>query len=74
MKCVIVMRPFSALHEELSAIFAGDPEICVILDRRYTERRKVNAHPPDERRSGQDRRQALVSVAAASFSHMEPEP
>ncbi len=74
MKCIIVMRPFAALHEELSAIFAEDPDICVILDRRYGERRKANAHPPDERRLGQDRRQALVSVAVASFTDMEPEP
>ncbi len=74
MKCIIVMRAFGALHEELSAIFAEDPEMRVILDRRYMERRKVNTHPPDERRSGQDRRQAPVSVAVASFTHIEAEP
>ncbi len=56
MKYVIVMRPFAHLYEEFQVIFEETPDIQVILDRRYGERRQAKIPPVEDRRAGRGRR------------------
>jgi len=56
MKYVIVMRPFAHLYEEFRTIFEETPEIQVILDRRYGQRRQANLPVLEDRRATRGRR------------------
>jgi hypothetical protein len=51
----IVARGGDHLYEDLRQQFAGNPEVEVLVDRRYAERRRSQTpHDPERRRS--DRR------------------
>ncbi len=54
-KSVIVIRqPYAHLEKELRAVFKGQDDVKVILDRRYGERRKrMKAVAADRRKSDQ---------------------
>jgi|KBSSwiStaDraftv2_1062776.scaffolds.fasta_scaffold374829_3 hypothetical protein len=52
----IVSRPDGALHGYLSRHFAGRPDVEVISDRRYEERRRGSGSMVTERRRAARRR------------------
>ncbi len=47
---IIIRKPYAHLEEELIKTFKGQKDVHVILDRRYTERRKTQQDIEIERR------------------------
>ncbi len=47
---IIIRKPYAHLEEELIKTFKGQKDVQVILDRRYTERRKTQQDIEIERR------------------------
>jgi hypothetical protein len=62
----IVARSDAALHGFLSQHFAGRPDVDVISDRRYDERRRRSECMVTERRRA-ERRRYSVSADLAAF-------
>jgi hypothetical protein len=56
--CVVPRELESELFERLTAYYAHDPEVTVIVDRRHAERRRRGTVPADviEQRVLRDRR------------------
>jgi hypothetical protein len=61
----IVARPDGALHGYLSRHFAGRPDVDVISDRRYGERRRATKSMVIERRRAARRRNSTSADLAA---------
>ena len=61
----IVSRPDGALHAYLSRYFAGRPDVDVISDRRYEERRRRNVSTVTEYRWAARRRYSTSADLAA---------
>ena len=61
----IVARPDGALYEYLSRHFAGRPDVDVISDRRYDERRRRGESLVTERRRAARRRYSSSADLAA---------
>jgi hypothetical protein len=61
----IVARSDAALHAYLSRYFAGRPDVDVISDRRYGERRRRHEPTAIERRRATRRRYAVAAHLAA---------
>ena len=61
----IVARPDGALHGYLSRHFAGRPDVDVISDRRYDERRRRSESMVTERRRAARRRYSASADLAA---------
>jgi hypothetical protein len=61
----IVARPDGALHGYLSRHFAGRPDVDVICDRRYDERRRRSESMVTERRRAARRRYSPSADLAA---------
>lgn len=59
---LIVARGDSLIHETLTQVFADYPDVDVILDRRYAERRRWTFPLLQEERRARDRR--FVNVEA----------
>ena len=71
MKLVIVDRSKTATYERMRHLFASDPDVCVIWDRRTPEeRRRHTALPLSERRT-QDRRQLVKEFGTRGFIVVE---
>ena len=67
MKLVIVDRSKTATYERMRQLFAAEPDVSVIWDRRTPEdRRRQTAPPPSERRF-QDRRQLAKDFGVRGF-------
>lgn len=67
MKLVIVDRSKAATYERMRHLFAGDPDVSVIWDRRTRDdRRPQTAHPTADR-SFQDRRQLVKDFGVRGF-------
>ena len=56
MQLVVVRKDEFATFELLCRVFAGDPDVRVVWDRRGAERRREPQSTDAERRSGSDRR------------------
>jgi hypothetical protein len=68
--CVVPEPLADELYPKLSAYYAEDPNVTVIIDRRASERRDRGAPaPPDGRRETRDRRRAR---AAGDFPRIDP--
>jgi hypothetical protein len=65
----IVSRGFPELYEYLVERFAGDPNVKVIWDRRFGERRRRDDPCETERRSADRRTRSFVDEELASHSH-----
>jgi hypothetical protein len=61
----IVSRPDGALHAYLCRHFAGRPDVDVISDRRYDERRRQGGSMVTERRRAGRRRYSPSADLAA---------
>ena len=61
----IVSRPDGALHAYLARHFAGRPDVDVISDRRYDERRRGSVSMVTERRRSARRRYSTSADLAA---------
>jgi hypothetical protein len=61
----IVARPDGALHAYLSRYFGGRPDVDVISDRRFGERRRRNKPTATERRRAARRRYSVAEELAA---------
>jgi hypothetical protein len=65
---IIIRRPYAFLEKELRSVFKGQEDVTVIVDRRYTERRRKVEPAPLERRRADRRRskeqllEVLVSI------------
>ncbi|MBX5440504.1 MAG: hypothetical protein IRZ32_03135 [Solirubrobacteraceae bacterium] len=71
--CVVPEPLADRLLPKLSAYYADDPNVTVIVDRRRAERRtgeEPPVEPPQERRERRDRRRARV---AGDFPVIDPE-
>jgi hypothetical protein len=67
MKLVIVDRSKAATYERMRHLFASDPGVSVVWDRRTPEdRRRHTAQPISERRS-QDRRLLVKDFGVRGF-------
>jgi hypothetical protein len=60
-----VARPEAALHAYLSRYFAGRPDVDVVSDRRYGERRRWSEPTATERRRAKRRRYSIAAHLAA---------
>lgn len=59
--CVVPEALADELFDKLTAYYADDPNVEVIVDRRKTERRKPGAAPPEgQQRELRDRRRRSV--------------
>ena len=69
--CVVPEALEEELFEKLTAYYAEDPNVTVIVDRRKSERRGPNDDPADvEQRQTRDRRRPRV---AGEFPRLDPE-
>ena len=69
--CVVPEALESELFDKLTAYYAGDENVTVIVDRRKSERRGPNEDAATaEQRLKRDRRRARV---AGEFPRIEPE-
>lgn len=57
---LVVRRDAASLYSEFLELLKDRPEVQVILDRRYGERRSSCLPVADERRSGDRRREGMV--------------
>jgi hypothetical protein len=65
---IIVSREQAELYASLKRDFAHDPEITVLMDRRFGERRRAASMPAPERRRQERRsRQEAAMIAAQGF-------
>lgn len=72
----VVSREQRGLYEFLRAEFAQQPDVSVILDRRYGERRRRSAPRAEERRRGDRRTRKLEQLHAWGYAivHQAAEP
>jgi hypothetical protein len=69
--CVVPEALEEELFEKLTAYYADDPNVTVIVDRRKAERRGAGDDPSEaEQRARRDRRRARV---AGEFPRIDPE-
>jgi hypothetical protein len=69
--CVVPEALEEELFDKLTAYYAEDPNVTVIVDRRKSERRGVDDDPEQvEQRETRDRRRPRV---AGEFPRMDPE-
>ncbi|MFP5365101.1 MAG: hypothetical protein ACLGI5_20510 [Thermoleophilia bacterium] len=68
--CVVPEALEVELFEKLTAYYADDENVTVIVDRRKSERRGPNDDPAAEQRQTRDRRRPRV---AGEFPRIEPE-
>ncbi len=57
---LVVRRDAASLYSEFRELLKDRPEVQVILDRRYGERRRSRRPVTKERRSGDRRREGMV--------------
>jgi len=57
---LVVSRPFAHLYSDASELLRSRPEIRVIVDRRYGDRRQARLPVVKERRSADRRRKGIV--------------
>jgi hypothetical protein len=72
----IVSRSEPQRYERFQAAFADDPDVRVILDRRYGERRQRNAPPGVKDRRSLDIEKHILQIGwaiADEKSHVEGE-
>ena len=68
--CVVPEALADELYEKLSAYYAADPNVEVIVDRRKSERRGRGAPPPEgTQRELRDRRRRTVP---GEFPDLDP--
>jgi hypothetical protein len=68
--CVVPEALEAELFDKLTAYYADDDNVSVIVDRRKSERRSTNEDPAQkEQREKRDRRRARV---AGEFPRIEP--
>ena len=65
---VIVAWTQPSLYHYLTVRFAGIPGVEVLLDRRHGQRRREEASPPTERRSGNERRKVRGEAHPFGFT------
>ncbi len=69
--CVVPEALEDELFDKLTAYYADDENVTVIVDRRKSERRGAGDDPSDiEKREQRDRRRARV---AGEFPRLDPE-
>ncbi|MGI9100037.1 MAG: hypothetical protein ACR2H2_16350 [Solirubrobacteraceae bacterium] len=69
--CVVPEALEEELFDKLTAYYADDPNVTVIVDRRASERRGPTDEPADvEKRETRDRRRPRV---AGEFPRLDPE-
>ena len=69
--CVVPEALEEELFEKLTAYYADDPNVTVIVDRRKAERRGPHDDPADvEHRQTRDRRRPRV---AGEFPRLDPD-
>jgi len=56
LQLVVVRKDEFATFELLCRVFAGDPDVRIVWDRRTAQRRREPQSTDAERRSGSDRR------------------
>ena len=54
---IVVRRPFEHLAREIQRIFKSQPDVNVIIDRRYSERRGQSEQQVEKERRSAERRQ-----------------
>jgi hypothetical protein len=68
--CVVPEALADELFDKLTAYYAGDPNVEVIVDRRKSERRERGAAPPEgTQRELRDRRRRTVP---GEFPDLDP--
>jgi len=67
MKLVIVDRSKTATYERMRQLFASDPDIAVIWDRRTPENRRRNLERRPVDRRLQERRQKITEFGGRGF-------
>ena len=71
MKLVIVDRARSTTYERMLYLFASDPTVAVILDRRNPDDRRQRAEQRAPDRRGQERRQKSTEFGGRGFIVVE---
>jgi len=66
---LVIGRACAYLFEELAQIFSGRPDIKVVIDRRYGERRKAHIPVSKERRKAKGERRRGVDLALVKGLH-----
>ena len=64
---IIIRQPYAHLEKELTKTFKGQKDVQVILDKRYSERRKTQQDVEVERRHA-DRRQPNEEIVDVVLS------
>ena len=64
---IIIRQPYAHLEKELTQTFKGQADVQVILDRRYSERRKTQQAVDVEQRHA-DRRQPKDEIVDVVLS------
>jgi hypothetical protein len=67
MKLVIVDRSKTATYERMRHLFASDPNVAVIWDRRTPDERRRNAEQRAPDRRAQERRQLFRDFGVRGF-------
>ena len=67
MKLVIVDRSKTATFERMRQLFASEPDVAVIGDRRTPDDRRHHAAQPISERRRQERRQLVKDFGARGF-------
>jgi hypothetical protein len=68
--CVVPEELAAELYDRMTAYYADDPNVEVIIDRRKSERREAGSDDGGHRRELRDRRRARVP---GEFPQLDPE-
>jgi hypothetical protein len=68
--CVVPEELAAELYDRMTAYYADDPNVEVIIDRRKSERREAGSDDGAHRRQLRDRRRARVP---GEFPQLDPE-
>ena len=68
MKLVIVDRSKAATYERMRHLFASDPDVAVIWDRRSPDERRRHAERFSPERRAEERRQLVKDFGTRGFS------
>jgi hypothetical protein len=68
MMSIVIRRPYAFLEKEMRSTFEGQEDVKVIVDRRYTERRRSQQPIGSERRRADRRneRRELVGLVLSA--------